>query len=111
MKNLIESLRDAGIALAQKYNNNEYKHFTENCYLTSFVALLASMYKTDGIKNKKERIALIREYQQKRKSNAHVSLHFSSKSKKLFGDIAKLPAATSDGIFSLLFPLMKKIAG
>lgn len=111
MRNLIKSLRTAGKALAKKYNNSDYEYFTENCYFTSFVALLASMYKTDGIKNKKERIAFIREYQQERKSNAHISLHFSSKSKKMFGDIAKLPATISDSVFSLLFPFMKKIVG
>lgn len=108
MKELIESLRYAGITLANQYNNNDYKNFIENSYFTSFVALLASMYKTNGIKNRRERIAFIREYQQKRKSSTIISLNFSSKTKQVFGSIVKLPAIISDNIFRLLSPIIKR---
>lgn len=103
MKDLIFALKDAGISLANKYNNTTYKEFVLREFLMSFAVLLFSMYKKEnGINNRKERIKYIKEYQSLRQSNNNISLEYNSKSKLLFAKIALAPAWITDKLFKCL---------
>jgi glycosyltransferase EpsH len=103
MKNLITSLRDAALALSDKYKDTNMKRNVLEEYLLSFSVLLYSMYhKGHGINDKRERIKYIKEYQQLRRDYRNIRILMGSKTKQAFATFMLLPPKVTDLILSVI---------
>ena len=102
MKNLITSLRDAAIVLADKYEDTNMRCHVQEEYLLSFSVLLYSMYqKEHGINDKRKRIKYIKEYQQLRRDYGNIRIHMGSNTKRAFATFMLLPPKFTDIIMKI----------
>jgi glycosyltransferase involved in cell wall biosynthesis len=109
MKELIVSLRDAGLCLASHYNDVEYRNFVISDYMLSYAVLIFSMYdKNNTAMSYKERMQIITEYHQYRRENNRLKINCNDKRKKLFVQLVSLPGFLIDILMKLLSPILNK---
>ncbi len=107
---LITSLKEAGLALAGRYQSTEYTLFTWQRYLSEYTIQIAGLYnQRHGVVNRKRRIAFIEAYQQEAAKMPTAKPQFQNRMQAIYAKMTLLPPPLCDCIFTLLFGIINRM--
>lgn len=106
---LFTAIKEAGLVLAEKYQNPEYTQFTWQRYLSEYAIQISGLYnKQYKVANQKLRFDFIEKYQQAVKENPASKPVFQSRMQTIFAKITLWPVSWCDSIFVLLFGIINQ---
>lgn len=110
MKELILSLRDAGLYLSFVFHNDSYRQHVLEDYFLSFSVLLFSMYKRKWMMQKSDRFVFIKKYKMERRHYSQICIKVDSTIKRMVSVIFnRMPICFSDLLFILISPFISKL--
>lgn len=102
MKRLITSLKNAGVALAQKYSDDSFRSNVIEEYMLSYSVMILSMYRKNTlISERNDRIQYIKEYQRIRRENKTILIRIGGIVKRILTSVMMAPPCMVDFFFSV----------
>ena len=102
MERLITGLKNAGVALAQKYSDDSFRSDVIEEYMLSYSVMILSMYRKNTlIIERNDRIQYIKEYQRIRRENNTILIRIGGMVKRILTLVMMAPPCIVDFFFSV----------